>query len=70
MAEPTMKSVKVENFLSGLAGSSRSDAIKNDRCLFCKQPAVRFTDEISRREFAISGMCQVCQDGFFTGEGE
>jgi hypothetical protein len=27
-----------------------------------------FEDDLSRREFDISGMCQVCQDKFFSGK--
>ena len=29
-----------------------------------------FTDELSRREYAISGMCQECQDATFGSEAE
>ena len=38
------------------------------RCPFCgKKIDVEneFHDEISKREFSISGMCQSCQDDFF-----
>lgn len=38
------------------------------RCPFCgKKIDVEneFRDEISKREFGISGMCQSCQDDFF-----
>jgi hypothetical protein len=32
---------------------------------------VDFRDEISRKEFGISGLCQPCQDGIFGGpEGD
>ena len=27
-----------------------------------------FRDQLSVQEFAISGLCQECQDGFFDGE--
>ena len=29
--------------------------------------AVAFDDELSRREYGISGLCQKCQDGVFGG---
>lgn len=36
-------------------------------CPFCGKPvsADSFRDELSRKEFSISGLCQVCQDDFF-----
>lgn len=49
--------------LEGLIG--RTTAIDNDACAFCNRPATEFTDVVSEREFAISGMCQKCQDETF-----
>ena len=42
----------------------------NGRCPFCGCNPLDegFKDGISRKEFKISGMCQRCQDNFFTGE--
>jgi hypothetical protein len=34
----------------------------------CDQPVREFTDDLSRREYAISGLCQSCQDTVFGGE--
>jgi len=34
-------------------------------CVACGKAADRFTDELSRKEFGISGLCQCCQDRFF-----
>ena len=36
-------------------------------CPFCNQPVKveDFTDELSVREYKISGLCQGCQDRFF-----
>jgi len=36
-------------------------------CIFCQKPVTveDFRDDISRREFEISGMCQKCQDETF-----
>ena len=37
------------------------------KCPFCKQPVDinEFRDELSIKEYNISGMCQKCQDEFF-----
>lgn len=40
----------------------------NGKCPFCGKdinPETEFRDELSRKEFKISGMCQACQDDFF-----
>ena len=45
-------------------------AIDAGRCPFCsKHGPFSFRDELSRKEFEISGLCQECQDTTFT-EGE
>lgn len=38
-------------------------------CPTCQEPVQDgdFRDELSRREFKISGMCQKCQDSVFGG---
>ena len=63
------KSVEMEKFLDEIAehafGRNRSLAIAGKGCVNCGKPAGEFRDEISRREFNISGLCQTCQDLFF-----
>ena len=46
------------------------DRIERGRCPICafKINKKDFRDELSRKEFEISGMCQKCQDGTF-GKG-
>ena len=41
--------------------------IKEGKCPFCgeKIKMDNFKDELSRKEFEISGMCQKCQDNIF-----
>jgi hypothetical protein len=43
------------------------DNIKLGLCPFCNNKIVfsQFRNEISRREFGISGLCQSCQDETF-----
>lgn len=42
-------------------------ARENGVCPFCKKPVDinEFRDELSLREYRISGLCQSCQDDFF-----
>ena len=34
-------------------------------CVICKKPIAGFRDELSEKEYRISGMCQECQDSVF-----
>lgn len=36
------------------------------KCPFCKKDMTdaTFRDELSKKEFGMSGLCQSCQDGF------
>jgi hypothetical protein len=48
----------------------RKDALESKRCVplelgGCGKPAVDFSDELSQREYLISGLCQACQDKIF-----
>jgi len=51
-------------------GRARSVAISGQSCVCCGGRADIFTDELSRKEFSISGFCQVCQDDFFNNDEE
>ena len=67
MAEPSKKAPQIEEFLEKTFG--RTTAIKGDKCvrtpIGCGGPATEFKDELSRREYGISGLCQKCQDRIF-----
>ena len=71
MVEPTKKNQEIENLLTKVSGASRVGAIKTDRCISppigCGKSAKEFTDDISKKEFAISGLCQDCQNKLFGG---
>ena len=41
------------------------DLIDQGRCPICCQIVGKFTDELSRLESKISGLCQACQDVTF-----
>lgn len=64
MATPSKKSPQVERMLNRF--TNRDEAIRADRCvnppIGCGQPATEFRDDLSHKEFTISGLCQHCQD--------
>jgi hypothetical protein len=67
--EPSKKSPEIEKKLTELTGVDRRQAITSDVCvpppIGCGKPATNFRDEISRKEYTISGLCQECQDSIF-----
>lgn len=63
MAIPSKKSPAMEVFLEKSFG--RTTHIESDTCTMCGGEAKEFKDELSRREYTISGMCQKCQDKTF-----
>jgi|TARA_R110000765_G_scaffold174001_1_gene278704 uncharacterized CHY-type Zn-finger protein len=64
-----MKTKEMENFLSGFTsqmfGTNYTECKNNNQCVICGGVADKFTDELSRKEFQISAMCQTCQDNTF-----
>ena len=64
-----MKTAEMENYLNDMTkelfGRSRKVAMDNQTCVICDGDANHFTDELSRKEYGISGMCQTCQDKTF-----
>lgn len=67
MAEPTKKSPEIDNLIKEVLGINRVESIQSDKCVFGEPPhdATTFRNEISRREYRISGICQSCQDAIF-----
>jgi hypothetical protein len=67
MAKPTKKDPVIEAFLEHVGG--RTTAIEADVCVSkpigCGGPATEFRDEVSAKEYLISGLCQDCQDKVF-----
>lgn len=64
-----MKTIEMENHLEDMAqilfGRGRKVAMENQLCVMCGSDANHFADELSRKEYGISGMCQTCQDKAF-----
>jgi hypothetical protein len=72
MTEPSWKADNIRNMLDRVSkdmyGRNASESIKQDICMRCGKPAREFVDELSRREYRISGLCQECQDIIFVEE--
>lgn len=49
-------------------------AIDQNKCPTCGKPvkglSSEFENDLSRKEYSISGMCQACQDSVFSGDDE
>lgn len=63
------RTVEMQKVVDGMAktmfGRSNTEALTHRVCVVCGQPVAIFRDDISRREYKISGMCQKCQDSTF-----
>jgi hypothetical protein len=74
MTEPTYKTPEIRNMLDHfskyIGNRKASESIEKDICWRCGKSALEFTDEISQREYRISGLCQKCQDEIFVEEEE
>jgi len=46
-------------------GRSRKLALAGSQCIKCGEFNLEFRDEISRKEYGISALCQPCQDQIF-----
>ena len=66
------KTKEVMGFLNGMTaalfGRGLEDCMLNGICVTCHGPIedYDFRDELSRKEYGISGMCQTCQDKTFS----
>ena len=68
--KPENKSPEIDRLLQTLAGIPRRQAIHEGFCMMCRGPATEFKDELSIKEFTISGLCQKCQDSVFDSSDE
>lgn len=64
MKTPEMTAV-LDRLSLAMFGRVRSDSMRERICVTCGGPANSFQDELSAREFLLSGMCQACQDSVF-----
>jgi len=57
-----------KTMLRSIGFKKEIDNVENNLCAICKSDKVKpedFRDDLSRREFEISGMCQSCMDKIF-----
>lgn len=63
------KSPGITQFLDAFSKSAfgvpRTEALKSHTCVACHGWVGDFRDELSRKEYSISGLCQSCQDATF-----
>lgn len=59
-----------EELMIAAGFAKEMELVRSGRCPLCMRSikAEEFRDEISKREFEISGLCQMCQDITFKGE--
>ena len=59
-----------ENMAFNIYGRYPAVAKSSGQCVKCGEFNLEFSDEVSRREYGISVLCQCCQDGIFGTEEE
>ena len=59
-----------EEIIKAIFGNEIMNRLNNHLCPMCGQKIDEsdFRDELSKREYEISGMCQQCQDKIFNEE--
>lgn len=65
---PTEKSGQIDEFITRALGIQRRESIQKEICAICHKkidPKTEFRDNLSLKEYRISGMCQECQDKIF-----
>ena len=68
------RGVKVQEFLDKITtkafDTTQDKAEKKAVCISCGKPILGFKDEVSVKEYRITGMCQECQDEVYGGMEE
>lgn len=61
-----------EKLMRAVGLDKEMDLVAVGKCPFCKQVVsiADFKDALSKKEYLISGLCQKCQDDFFSSEGD
>ena len=63
------RSKKIQDLLDRLTregvGRTQKESEEKNVCTWCGKKIKGFKDDLSAREYQITGMCQQCQDGAF-----
>ena len=62
------KANEIDAMLTSIFGVDRVKTISGGTCVSCDAEgiiATSFSDDLSRKEYSISGLCQSCQDDVF-----
>jgi hypothetical protein len=57
--------ILLDKLSDGAFGIPRTEAIAMKICVICKDPITEFRDDLSAKEYKISGLCPGCQDEVF-----
>ena len=66
--QPSQKAPSIDAMLTSVFGVDRVKTISGGTCVSCDAESIiasSFDDDLSRKEYSISGMCQSCQDDVF-----
>tara|TARA_Y100000310_G_C20628420_1_gene787226 strand:+ start:61 stop:246 length:186 start_codon:yes stop_codon:yes gene_type:complete len=57
-----------KNIMKAMGFGDQVNLVEKGKCPFCKKQVDpgKFKDELTLKEYRISGMCEECQDGFFS----
>jgi len=62
----TPKAPEIDAFVEQVCGGgNRVESVSKNVCVSCTGSAQEFRNEISVKEYLISGLCQKCQDSVF-----
>lgn len=62
----TEKNKNIDQALKDIFNIDRKVVIENKKCaLNCDEPDFNFKDNLSKKEYSISGICQKCQNKIF-----
>jgi hypothetical protein len=67
------KANEIDAMLTSVFGVDRVKTISGGTCVSCDAESIiatSFRDDISRKEYSISGLCQSCQDDVFGHDDE
>lgn len=55
----------IDSFVKEKTGRTLSESQEKKSCAWCREKIKGFKDELSKKEYSISGLCQKCQDKTF-----